>query len=289
MKGRCQPSQVVATHNKHFMIDCGETTQLQLQRYGISGAKMEHIFISHLHGDHCFGLLGMLSTFGMRGRTSPVYIHSHASLEAVLRPNLDFFCTGLPYSIVFEPFTEGSTEILYEDNALQISAFPLKHSVPTSGFLIREKPKERHLIREKVDFYNVPVRQRPLIKQGADFLTDDGVLVPNEQLTTAPEPSVSYAYCSDTLYTESIIPYIEHVDMLYHEASFLHGHLQRARDNMHSTALQAATIARNADVRKLVIGHFSARYYSLKPFLKEARNVFQNTYLAQDGADYYTI
>lgn len=266
------------------MIDCGEATQVQMVRCSVSLSRMNHIFISHLHGDHCFGLVGLISTLGMKSRTSDLYIHSHAALEPLIQPLLKFFCRDLPFKVFFEPYTQSSSEILFEDRGIIVSSFPLKHSLPSSGFLFKEKEKERHAIPEKLKFYNVPIKEIAAIKNGADFITSEGVVVPNAQLTTAPSPSFSYAYCSDTVYDEKIIPYIEGVNLLYHEATFLHEHLSKAKATMHTTALQAATIAAKAKVDKLLIGHFSARYTDLNPLLKEAQTVFPNTCLVNDGA-----
>ncbi len=282
-KNRNQAAQILSLHNKSFMIDCGEATQHQMIRHAVSTSRMNHIFISHLHGDHCFGLLGLISTLGMRGRTADLYIHSHSALEPLLRPSLNFFCRDLSFEVKFEPYDHTSASVLYEDRGLVVSTFPLKHSLPSSGFLFKEKEKERHIISDKIKFYNIPIKQIPLIKQGADFITEEGVVIPNSQLTTSPSPSKSYAYCSDTVCLEKIIPFVENVDLLYHEATFLHEHLGRAKATMHSTALQAATLAQMAQVKHLLIGHFSARYDSLLPLLEEAKSVFPNTSIAEDG------
>ncbi|MBR5972256.1 MAG: ribonuclease Z [Paludibacteraceae bacterium] len=283
-KTRNQVSQVLSLHNKSFMIDCGEATQVQMVRCSVSVSRLNHIFISHLHGDHCFGLVGLISTLGMKSRTADLYIHSHPALEPLLRPLLNFFCRDLSFRVFFEPYSQSSSEILYEDRSLIVSSFPLKHSLPSSGFLFKEKEKERHVLPEKLKFYRVPVKEIAAIKNGADFITDEGIVVPNAHLTTPPSPSISYAYCSDTVYDEKIIPYIEGVTLLYHEATFLHEHLSKAKATMHTTALQAATIAAKANVNRLLIGHFSARYIDTSPLLKEAQSVFPNTSLVEDGA-----
>ena len=282
-KNRNQTAQYLSLHNKSFLIDCGEATQVQMVQYSISTSRLNHIFISHLHGDHCFGLIGLISSLGLYGRTANLYIHAHPMLEQLLRPALNYFCRDLSYSVFFEPYSHSSTEVIYEDRGLKVSVFPLKHSISSSGFLFCEKEKERHIISEKVKFFNVPVKQIPLIKQGADFVTDEGVTIPNSQLTTDPAPSLSYAYCSDTMYSEKILPFIEGVDLLFHEATFLHSQLAKAEATMHTTALQAAMIAEKAHVKQLMIGHFSARYDDLSPLLKEAQTIFPNTILAKDG------
>ncbi len=281
--GRNQASHVLSMHNKKFMIDCGEGTQVQMNRYGEGGARLDHIFISHLHGDHCFGLLGLISSIGMRMDRGDLYIHSHAQLESVLRPALDFFTGGLNFKVHFEPFKANVSECIYEDRSIVITTIPLVHTMPCSGFLIKEKPKERHLIRQKIDFFKIPIKELPLIKRGADFITSDGEIISNSMLTTEASPSFSYAYCSDTAYSERIIPYIENVDLLFHEASYLNEHKNKAKKNLHSTATQAATIAQKANVKRLILGHFSARYKDLSAFLEEARPIFANTELAKDG------
>lgn len=283
MKRRSQPSQVLSIRNKQFMFDCGEGTQNHLDSYAISISRLDHIFISHFHGDHCFGLLGLISTMGMKRRRNDLYIHCFPELKEILLPSLEFFCKDLSFNLHFVPFSPMESELLYEDKSLTIHSFPLVHSVPSSGFLFKEKIKDRHIIREKIDFFKIPVKQLPLIKGGADFVTEDGVVIPNSHLTTDPSPSFSYAYCSDTLYSERVINYIEGVDCLYHEATFLHEDLVRAKETLHSTALQAATIASKANVKKLILGHFSARYRNLFLFKEEAQKIFKNTMIAKDG------
>ena len=282
-KQRNQSAQVLTLHNKSFLIDCGEGTQIQMVKHSVPTGRMSHIFISHLHGDHCFGLMGLLSTLGMRGHGGTVVIHSHPKLEQFLRPVLDYFCRDLTFNVEFASFSDLQPEAIYEDKSLTVTTIPLKHSLPSNGFLFREKEKERHIIREKIDFYNVPVREIPRIKQGADFVTAEGIVVPNKYLTVAASPPFSYAYCSDTMYTEKFIPIIEKVDVLYHEATFLHEHLSRATSTMHSTSIQAATIAQKAQVGKLIIGHFSARYEKPDGLLREAQSIFPNTEIAEDG------
>lgn len=284
VKKRSQPSQILSIRNKHFMFDCGEGTQNVVEILSVPIIRLEHVFISHLHGDHCFGLLGLISTMGMKRRLNDLYIHCHPELVDLLSRNISFFCGDLPFKIIYLPFSPNEFELLYEDKSITVYSFPLVHSIPSSGFLLKEKEKERHIIREKIDFFKIPIKQIPLIKRGEDYITEEGVLIPNSHLTTAPSPSFSYAYCSDTLYNERMIKYIEGVDCLYHEATFLHQDVGRAKATLHSTALQAATIAKKANVKKLVIGHYSARYKNLSPFEKEAKSIFENTFLATDGS-----
>lgn len=278
-----QTSQLLNFRDKEFMIDCGEGAQIRLRQFKLKGTRLNHIFISHLHGDHCFGLIGLISSMGMLGRTADLVIHSHPDLEKLLQPQIDYYCAEASYKVLFEPFNPRQNTLLYEDRSLQVYSIPLKHRVPTAGFLFAEKEKERHIIRDMIDFYQVPVRDIRGIKQGADFVNADGEVIPNERLTTAPTPSVKYAYCSDTAYNEKIIPLIEGIDVLYHEATFMQSEIARAKETAHSSAVQAAQIAAAAKVKKLIIGHFSARYENPQGLLAEAQAVFPDTMLAFDG------
>ncbi|MCQ2218713.1 MAG: ribonuclease Z [Paludibacteraceae bacterium] len=278
-----QPSQVLSLREKSFMIDCGEGTQRQMLASKVKISRLNNIFISHLHGDHCFGLIGLISTLGMFNRTADLYIHSHPSLQGILEPLISTFCNDLTYKVCFEPFSPANSEVIYEDRSLTVASIPLKHKLPTSGFLFSEKERERNIIREKIDFYKIPLSSIPLIKQGADFVTEDGLVVPNAHLTLNPVPPKKYAYCSDTMYIERILPFIDSVDCLYHESTYLHEDLSKAKSTMHSTALQAATLASKANVKQLLLGHFSARYDDFQPFLEEAKSIFPNTHLCQDG------
>lgn len=279
-------SQLLELRDKQFLIDCGEGCQIRMRQYAVKTNRLNHIFISHLHGDHCFGLIGLLSSFGMLERTADIHVHAHPDLEKILRAQLDYFCDGMSYKVFFEPVNPSRHELVYEDRSVEVYSIPLKHRVPCCGYLFAEKERERHIIREMIDAYQVPVREIARIKQGADFVTEDGRVIANERLTTPATPAIRYAYCSDTAYSEKIIPWIEGVDCLYHEATFDSSMLPRAKETMHSTARQAAEIARMARVRQLIIGHFSARYTNQQLLLDEARSVFEATTLAKDGGVY---
>lgn len=281
---RYHSAQLLEMRNKQFLIDCGEGTQNRLIQYGIRTTRLNHIFISHLHGDHCFGLMGLISTLGMLGRTSNIEIHAQPELESLLRPQIDYFCSEFPFQVIFHPFSPYKSAVVYEDRSVKVTTIPLKHRVPSVGFVFEEKPLDRHLIRPMIDAYNIPVRFLKDIKAGADYVTPEGELVSNDRLTTAPTASRKFAYCSDTAYSEKIVSLIQGVDCLYHEATFLKDDQVRAKQTYHSTAEQAATIANMAGVGKLIIGHFSARYRSVAPFLKESQTVFVNTVAATDGA-----
>ncbi|MDD2552434.1 MAG: ribonuclease Z [Dysgonamonadaceae bacterium] len=276
-------SQLVEMNGKLFMIDCGEGTQLQMRKFGARMSKLHSIFISHLHGDHVFGLPGLISTLGLLGRTAELTIYAHQELEQFINPVLNFFCKDLSYNVRLVLLRRKGYNLIYETRSISVFSFPLKHRIATSGFLFKEKEKLRHIKREMIDYYNIPFREINNIKSGADFVTPKGEVVPNEQLTTPPTPPRSYAYCSDTAYDESIVPYIKKVDVLYHEGTFTESEMERATKTAHSTARQAAEIARLAEVKKLVIGHFSSRYKELDTLLNEAQEVFPNTELAFEG------
>ena len=276
-------SQVVNIREKLFMIDCGEGAQLQLRRSKLKFTRLNHIFISHLHGDHCFGLMGLISTFGLLGRTAQLHIYAHADLEKLLQPQLDFFCKGMTYEVVFHNIDPTQAAGIYEDRSVTVTTIPLRHRIPSCGFLFQEKKTPNHIIRDMIDFYRIPVSQLNKIKNGEDYITEEGVVVPNNRLTTPSAAPRSYAYCSDTLYLKSIIPQIKGVDLLFHEATFMSTDDARAKEPYHSTALQAAQIAKEAEVKQLVIGHFSARYEDENLLLKESQAVFPQTILAKEN------
>ena len=276
-------SQIVDLRDKLYMIDCGEGTQVQMRRMRVRFGRLAHIFISHLHGDHCFGLPGLISTLGMLGRTGELVVHGPKEVETYLRPVMDLFCRGMEFEVRFNPVDTRSHSLVMEDRSLSVYSIPLKHRIPTCGYLFAEKPKEAHIIREMTDFYQVPVRCMKDIKQGQDYVTPEGEVVPNSRLTRPAAPPKRYAFCSDTAYNRSIIPIIEGADLLYHEATFAECDLARAKETFHSTARQAAEIARDARVKRLVIGHYSARYEDLSELHREAEAVFPGTILGNEG------
>lgn len=276
-------SQIVDLRDKLYMIDCGEGTQVQMRRMRLHFGRLAHIFISHLHGDHCFGLPGLISTLGMLGRTGELVVHGPKEVETYLRPVMDLFCRGMEFEVRFNPVDTRSHSLVMEDRSLSVYSIPLKHRIPTCGYLFAEKPKEAHIIREMTDFYQVPVRCMKDIKQGQDYVTPEGEVVPNSRLTRPAAPPKRYAFCSDTAYNRSIIPIIEGADLLYHEATFAECDLARAKETFHSTARQAAEIARDAHVKRLVIGHYSARYEDLSELHREAEAVFPGTILGNEG------
>lgn len=276
-------SQVIKIGNKQFMVDCGEGTQLQLRRYHIHFSFINHIFISHLHGDHCFGLIGLISTFGMLGRTAPLHIYADPKLEELMKPQIDYFCKGMNYPLFFHNIDPTRQQTIYEDNTITVETLPLSHRIPCCGFLFREKPKKRHLIGDVANYYNIPTYMRQSIKDGADFITPEGEVIPNCRLTKEPDPSRSYAYCSDTAPCRLGCGVLEGVDLLYHEATFAESEKERAAQTFHSTARQAAQAAKDAGVKRLLIGHYSSRYDTADVQLDEARGIFPNTIAAEEG------
>ena len=275
-------SQIVNVRDKLFMIDCGEGAQLQFRKSHLKFSRLNHIFISHLHGDHCFGLLGLISTLNLLGRTAELHIHSPKGLETLLTPMLDFFNRQMTYKVLFLEFDTKEPMLIYEDRSLTVTTIPLRHRMPCCGFLFAEKRRPNHIIREMVDFYQVPVYELNRIKNGADYVTSEGKTVSNNLLTRPSAPSRSYAYCSDTIYLPSIVEQIKGVDLLFHEATFANEDAPRAKETFHTTAAQAAEIARKAEVKKLLIGHFSARYEDENVLLQEASAIFPDTQLAKE-------
>ena len=276
-------SQVVNLRDKLFMIDCGEGAQMQLRKSRLKFSRLNHIFISHLHGDHCFGLMGLISTFGLLGRTAELHIHSPKGLEELLTPMLNFFCHTLAYKVIFHEFDTRQTSVVYEDRSMTVTTIPLQHRIPCCGFLFAEKARPNHIIRDMVDFYKVPVYELNRIKNGSDYVTPEGEVIANTRLTRPSDPPRKYAYCSDTIFRPEIVEQLSGVDFLFHEATFAESELARAKETYHTTAAQAARIALEAGVRQLVIGHFSARYEDESILLKEASAVFPNTILAKEN------
>ena len=276
-------SQVVNLRDKLFMIDCGEGAQMQLRKSRLKFSRLNHIFISHLHGDHCFGLMGLISTFGLLGRTAELHIHSPKGLEELLTPMLNFFCHTLAYKVIFHEFDTRQTSGGYEDRSMTVTTIPLQHRIPCCGFLFAEKARPNHIIRDMVDFYKVPVYELNRIKNGSDYVTPEGEVIANTRLTRPSDPPRKYAYCSDTIFRPEIVEQLSGVDLLFHEATFAESELARAKETYHTTAAQAARIALEAGVRQLVIGHFSARYEDESILLKEASAVFPNTILAKEN------
>lgn len=283
---RYPTAQVLNASGRFFLIDCGEGTQIQIRRQKIAFGKIRHIFISHLHGDHYYGLIGLISTFNLLGIKNDLHIYSPSQLKGILQPQLNLLKAGLQFNIIFHPLNFKKPELIFEDKVIEVISFPLKHSINCCGFLFREKTKERNIKKEYIQEFNIPIAQIRAIKQGADFETENGKIIPNEQLTTPPPPPVSYAFCSDTAFHPPVVETIKEVSTLYHEATFTEEMKEWAVKTYHSTALDAAKIAKMANAGKLIIGHFSSRYKTTDQFLKEAQSEFKNTETAVDGKKY---
>lgn len=278
---RHNPSaQLVCVNSKSFLIDCGEGTQTQLMRAHCKFNRLRHIFISHLHGDHCYGLPGLLSTMGLTGLDGETIVHLPKVGVALLKPLVDYSAHDL--NVRFEPLPE-SGGIVYDDRSLTVTSVPLVHRLPCYGFIFKEKPKPRHINPEAMMRWQIPTCYRNNIKAGADYTTPDGIVVPNAELTTDADPQRAYAYISDTLPLKGVVEAVRGVDLLYHEATFTSDLRRRARQTCHTTAADAARIAHDAAVKRLVIGHFSSRYLNEAPLLDEAKAVFANTLLACEG------
>lgn len=276
-------AQVLNIRERFFLVDCGEGTQAQFLKYKVRLSKITHIFISHLHGDHYLGLVGLLSTMHLQGRTNEIHVYGQAELMDVIELQLRLSMTRLRYQIIFHPIKHFAPAIILEDENMIVKTIILNHRIPCTGFLFKEKPKPRKLLVNKLQQYNIPFSFYGKLKDGFDYRDVDGNVIANDELTISSRAPRSYAFCSDTVYDESIINEIRGVDLLYHEATFLHDMVERAQTTFHTTSLQAATIAKKAEVKKLIIGHFSARYKELHPLLDEARTVFPNTELAIEG------
>ena len=277
-------AQVVEIRGKLFLVDCGEGTQVQLRRSRLRFTKISAVFITHLHGDHCFGLIGMLSTFGLLGRTARLAIYAPAALEDMLKHQMQLFCHDFDYEVDFHAVDTSQQQVIYEDRSLTVESIPLEHRMPCCGYLFREKPSLPHIRRDMIDFYQIPTSQINNIKAGADWTTPDGEVVKNERLVEPADPTRSYAYCSDTRYIPTLPSRIKGVSTLYHESTYGEDNLLMAQKYYHSTARQAALVAREAGVGQLLLGHYSSRYEDEQVLLREAREVFENTHLTDENA-----
>lgn len=285
-KNHFPSSQVVEVRGKMFMVDCGEGVQISLRRCHVSFNRIQCVFISHLHGDHCFGLLGMLSTFGLLGRTAPIQVYAPYEYEPMLNAQLAMFCNGMDYEVVFHGVNTTQHQVIYEDKSLTVESIPLDHRIHCCGFLFREKPTLPHIDREMVDFYHIPQYQFNNIKMGADGVTPEGETIPNNRLTKPADPARSYAYCSDTKYMPRLHELLEGINLLYHESTYDKKNIDRATKYFHSTSEQAAMVARDAHVGHLLLGHYSARYEDEQTILQEAQSIFPNAELSNEGCSY---
>jgi ribonuclease Z len=276
-------SQVLEIKNRLFLIDCGEGTQVQLRKNKLKFSKINHVFISHLHGDHFFGLIGLISTFALLGRTTDLHIYGPKGIKEIIDLQLKLSNSWTNYQLFFYELTSKESEIIYEDEKVIVKTIPLKHRVYTNGFLFQEKIGERKLDLNAVHDFEIDRCYYQNIKNGKDISLDDGRVIANSKLTFDPDPILSYAFCSDTKYNEAMIPLIENVTVLYHEATFLDSEESLASKTMHSTAKEAARIALKANVKQLILGHYSTRYDSIDLFKEEAETLFKEVVLADDG------
>jgi ribonuclease Z len=279
-------AQILNQHERYFLIDCGEATQIQLRRFKIKIQRINHIFISHLHGDHYLGLPGLLGTMHLLGRDKELHIYSPLGLQEIIKVGHFHSKTFLKYNIVFHVIEENSKKVIFEDEKLTVETIPMNHRIPCYGFLFREKKNLRNIVREKIEEYNIPIQEIPHIKDGRDFIDSKGKCISNSELTREPYPPRIYAYCADTIFGESYLEQIKNVNLLYHESTFASDMIVRAKETFHCTATEAGTIASKANVKQLLIGHYSARYRNVDPLLEEAKRVFNNTVLAVEGETY---
>jgi ribonuclease Z len=283
---RYPSAHVLNAHERLYLIDCGEGTQMQLRRNRIKISSINHIFISHLHGDHIFGLYGLISTFNLTGRKQPLNLYVPGNYQNILPSHLKDFDINLNFEIKFISLRGKDPIQILDDKYLTVCAFPLKHRIPSFGFIFREKILDRNITKESIEFYHIPISAIHRIKKGDDFITESGDIIKNELITYDPPKPLSFAYCSDTKYYERIASFVSGVDLLYHEATFDNSLRHLAIKTGHSTSIQAATVAKNAGAGKLLIGHFSARYKDISPLLDEARTIFPETLPAEDGKTY---
>ena len=276
-------SQLIEMRGKCFMVDCGEGAQMQFRRSHIHFSKLNAIFISHMHGDHCFGLMGLLSTLGMLGRTSKLRIYAPKEYATLFRQQVEFFMQTMEYEMEMIPVDTEKQQVIYEDHSLTVETVPLQHRVPCCGFIFREKPTLPHIRRDMIDYYGIPVSQINNIKNGADWTNEDGDIIPNARLVQPADSPRSYAYCSDTRFVPGLKEKVKGVTVLYHESTYTAEQEDRAKIYYHSTARQAATIAAGAGVGTLLLGHYSARYNDEQVLLEEAKAVFDHSILSQEG------
>ena len=283
---RNHTSQLININEQYYLMDCGEGTQLKLREHKIKLQRINHIFISHLHGDHYLGLIGLIQTMHLMGRMTDLTVYCPSDIKEIIDVHLKASESQLKYSIIYKTVNHKKSEVIFEDGKISVSTIPLKHKIPCSGYLFKEKQKPRRINPRAIKKYDVPKHQINKIKIGEDYESKEGELIKNSKLTIDSLPSFSYAFCSDTKYFEEIIPIIRGVDLLYHEATFMEEHKDRAKKTLHSTAKQAAEIALKSEAKRLIIGHFSNRYADLNVLLTEAKSVFKNTQLADQGTEF---
>ncbi len=284
--GRLPSSHLLNLNDKYYLLDCGEGAQLQLRKYHIKLQRMQHVFISHLHGDHYFGLIGLLTTMHLLGRKKSLNIYSPTGLKEIIEVQFRYSGTQLSYPVNYIEFSGEAGEVLINDATVRITTLPMKHSIFCCGFLFEEKKKLRSVNKEALKKYKIPVKSIQSIKEGADYQDSEGNIIDNEEITSDPPETKRFAYCTDTAYNKKLVPLIKDIDMLYHEATFSADLQNRAKETMHSSTADAARIAKESSVKKLIAGHFSARYKETDQLLKELRSVFPDSYIAEQGEEY---
>jgi ribonuclease Z len=286
--GRNQTSQVVTLGNSYLLIDCGESTQIQLRKFRIRFSRIDNIFISHLHGDHYLGLMGLISSFHLARRIKTLTIFGPKGLDEIITVQLKYGNLNLHFPLRFVQTNPEGKNLLLEENEFRVFSFPLKHRIPCTGFIIEEKPRLRNLVKEKVHFNKIGLEAIQLLRAGKDVLDEKGnIKYSVEEYTHPPAPLRKYVFCSDTVYDEDIIPYIRDANLLYHESTFMNAQQTRAKETCHSTAAQAASIAIASNARHLLLGHFSTRYQDLQPLLLEAREIFSEVSLSEEGKTFW--
>lgn len=280
--GRNPTAQILQTQSEMFLIDCGEGTQLQMSKFKMKKSKLKRIFISHLHGDHYFGLIGLLTSMGLANRMEDIHLHGPARLIEIINLQLEVADAHLPYKVYFHPL--GEEGVIADSSAMTVEAFKVKHRIECWGFIFREKKNKRSIVAAKAHAFEIPSTFYEQLQKGIDYVNAKGTIIPNDEVTVEATPAKSYAYCADTIFDIELAKKIEGVDLLYHETTYLHALEERAAARFHATTKQAAEIAKAGNVKKLLIGHFSSKYETLEEFLSEATSVFPNTELALEGA-----
>lgn len=279
-------AQIVTCNDQLLLVDCGEGTQIQMAKYGIRRSKLRYIFISHLHGDHYFGLIGLLNTLSLMGRTEPLSVYAPPELEQIIQLQLDCSATVLKFELSFVPLQPGYSGLILEDRELQVRCFPTQHRISCFGFSFEWRKRKRKLLPDQARAYEIPAAYYSKLQDGADYQRKDGSIVKNDWVTLPPPAGKRYVYCADTIYDTGLLPWLQGADMIYHETTYLHDLQERAAERYHSTSVQAASLAAAAGARKLLIGHFSSKYTELQPFLEESRPVFAATEIAEEGVTY---
>ena len=284
IQNRHQTAQIITSDEHQFLVDCGESTQIQMQRYKIKRSKISHIFISHLHGDHYYGLAGLLNTYSLTNRKDPLHLYATPALKEVIDLQMKVSDSSFGYEFIFHPITESA--ILLDLPGITVSCFPVSHRIPCWGFVFNEKEKLRKINVEQATAHHVPIDAFKSLKQGEDIINLKGDNIKNEWVTHKGSAAKSYAFCADTKYDETIIPHIKHADLIYHESTYLDDQVEKAELRYHSTSSQAATIALKSGTKKLLLGHFSSKYEDLNTFEQEAKRIFNNSEVSKEGVSY---